>query len=124
MTALLPPALLAALIAFGGAAGVLVVAGGAVLPLGGIDLPTAYLLPPLVALALFQLVFGALARRWRGLSFWLVALPVSALIWGAGLWLLLDARITVPQALAGTAIGHLAALLAALAGMRGRRDGR
>ncbi|TGN50207.1 hypothetical protein E4L95_17615 [Paracoccus liaowanqingii] len=124
MTAPLPSGLLAALIALGGAAGVLVVAGGAVFPMGGTDLPAAYVLPPLVALALFQLVFGAMSGRWRGPGFWLAALPLTALIWGAGLWLLLDGRITAPQALAGTASALLAVLLVALVLMRRRGDGR
>lgn len=120
MTRPLPAGLLACLIALGGAAGVLLAVGGAVLPMGGTDLPTAYVLPPLVALALFQLIFGALSGHWRGPRFWMVALPVSASIWGAGLWLLLDGRITAPQALAGTALAHLAAVLVALTQMRRR----
>lgn len=121
MTRTLPAAMLAALVALSGAAGVLVVAGGALVPVGGTDLPLAYILPPLVALALFQLIFGALSGFWRGPGFWLVALPVSAVIWGVGLWLLLDARITAPQVLAGTALAHLAAVLLAVTRIGGRR---
>lgn len=111
----LPAWLLAALIALTGAAGVLAVAGGTTVPLGGTDLPLAYVLPPLVGLALFQLVFGTLAGRWRGLRYWLIALPLSAVIWGGALVLLLDGRLTVGQALAAAVAGHLAAGLVALA---------
>lgn len=116
----LPAYLLAALIALSGAAGVLVAVGGATFPLGGIDMPYVYVLPPLVALALFQLIFGSTTGRWRGLRFWALALPVSAAIWGAGLVLLLEAQTTAVQALIGVAAAHVAAgLIALLAGRHG-----
>ena len=115
MTPALPAWLLAALIALTGAAGVLVLAGGVTVPVGGTALPLAYALPPLVGLALFQLVFGLLARRWRGLGYWLVALPLSAAIWGGALALMLEGRLTATQALGLAVAGHLAAGLAALA---------
>lgn len=111
--AALPAYLLASVTGLAGMTAVLPVAGGATLPLGATDLPLAYVLPPLVGLALFQLVFGAVTGRWRGLRFWAVGLPVTAAIWGAGLVLMLGGHVTAIQALAGvSAAMMLAGLLA------------
>ena len=82
--------------------------------------PLAYLLPPIVGLALFQLVFGVCTGRWRGLWFWAAAIPLSAVMWGAALMALLGGHASWQAALGVAAVGHVAAGLAALSLTRGR----
>ncbi|MDM7459225.1 MAG: hypothetical protein P3W94_007730 [Paracoccus sp. (in: a-proteobacteria)] len=97
---------------------VLLMLGGETFPIGPQRLPMAYALTPVAGLAVFQLVFGMLTGRWRGGRYWLIALPVSALIWGTGLFLLLEGLVRPAPLLAGQFAAHTAA-----AGLAILRDG-
>ncbi|MDM7459028.1 MAG: hypothetical protein P3W94_006685 [Paracoccus sp. (in: a-proteobacteria)] len=97
---------------------VLLMLGGETFPIGPQRLPMAYALTPVAGLAVFQLVFGMLTGRWRGGRYWLVALPVSALIWGTGLVLLLEGLVRPAHLLAGQFVAHTA-----VAGLAIWRDG-
>ncbi len=55
-------------------------------------------LAPLAGLALFQLVFGLLTRRWRSLWFWLVAPIIVYIVLAGAMALLLRGMITMPEA--------------------------
>nr|WP_111298867.1 hypothetical protein [Paracoccus saliphilus] len=114
MTRSLPAFAAAALVALTGAAGFVLLAGGTTFSVGMARVPLVYVLTPLVALALFQLVFGLTTRRWRGSRFWMVALPLSALLWGGGLYLVLEAWLTPRTVLWAEAAVHLVAGLLAL----------
>lgn len=111
----LPAYLLAALLGVAGAAGTLSAVAARTVPMLGTAVPLAYLLPPLVGLALFQLAFGLTAGRWRGWRFWAAALPLSVAIWGGCLIALLQGAATWRQAAVAAALGHVLAGLAALA---------
>ena len=67
----LPAYLLSAGLGLAGAAGILSAVAAQTVPLLGTQVPLAYLLPPIVGLALFQLVFGTCTGRWRGWRFWM-----------------------------------------------------
>ena len=121
MIGLLPPLFLAALPALAAGAGVLLVLGGETFPVGLTRLPMAYLLTPLAVLAVFQIVFGALTGRWRGWRFWALALPVSAILWGAGLILFLDGRAAPVPLLLAEAAAHLLVATLALAALERMR---
>lgn len=114
MTRSLPAFAAASLVALLGAGGFVVLAGGTTFSVGMARVPLVYVLTPLVALALFQLVFGVMAGRWRGTRFWMVALPLSALLWCVGLYMVLEAWLTPRAALWAEAAAHLAAGLTAL----------
>lgn len=114
MTHSLPAFAAASLVALLGAAGFVLLAGGTTFSVGLAQIPLVYVLTPLVALALFQLVFGLSTRRWRGSRFWMAALPLSAVMWGVGLYLMLDGWLTPRAALWAEAVAHLAAGLVAL----------
>lgn len=116
----LPAYLLSAGLGLAGAAGILSAVAAQTVPLLGTQVPLAYLLPPIVGLALFQLVFGVCTGRWRGLRFWVAAIPLSAVIWGAALMALLGGHASWQAALGVAAVGHVAAGLAALSLTRGR----
>lgn len=116
----LPAYLLSAGLGLAGAAGILSAVAAQTVPLLGTQVPLAYLLPPIVGLALFQLVFGVGTGRWRGLRFWVAAIPLSAVIWGAALMALLGGHASWQAALGVAAVGHVAAGLAALSLTRGR----
>lgn len=116
----LPAYLLSAGLGLAGAAGILSAVAAQTVPLLGTQVPLAYLLPPIVGLALFQLVFGVCTGRWRGLRFWVAAIPLSAVIWGAALMALLGGHASWQAALGVAAFGHVAAGLAALSLTRGR----
>lgn len=96
---------------------VLLTLGGETFPVGPRRLPMAYALTPVAGLAVFQLLFGTLTGRWRGGRYWMIALPVSAVIWGAGLVLLLEGMVAPGPLLLGQFIAHVA--VAALAVTRG-----
>lgn len=114
MTRSLPAFAAASLVALMGAGGFVLLAGGTTFSVGLAQIPLVYVLTPLVALALFQLAFGLSAHRWRGSRFWMVALPLSALLWGGGLYLVLEGWLAPRAALWAEAGAHLAAGLAAL----------
>lgn len=116
----LPAYLLSAGLGLAGAAGILSAVAAQTVPLLGTQVPLAYLLPPIVGLALFQLVFGVFTGRWRGWRFWAAAIPLSAVIWGAALMALLGGHASWQAALGVAAVGHVAAGLAALSLTRGR----
>ena len=116
----LPAYLLSAGLGLAGAAGILSAVAAQTVPLLGTQVPLAYLLPPIVGLALFQLVFGVCTGRWRGWRFWAAAIPLSAVIWGAALMALLGGHASWQAALGVAAAGHVAAGLAALSLTRGR----
>lgn len=116
----LPAYLLSAGLGLAGAAGVLSAVAAQTVPLLGTQVPLAYLLPPIVGLALFQLVFGACTGRWLGWRFWAAAIPLSAVIWGAALMALLGGHASWQAALGVAAVGHVAAGLAALSLTQGR----
>ncbi len=59
--------------------------GGATFAVGPTRLPLVFVMPPVLGLALFQLVFGAMTGCWRGWRFWAVAGPFAAATWGLGL---------------------------------------
>lgn len=107
MISLLPPLILAALPALAAGAGAVLLLGGETFPAGPTRLPMVYVLTPLAVLAVFQIVFGALTGRWRGWRFWALALPVSAILWGAGLILFLDGRAAPLALLLAEAVAHL-----------------
>ena len=116
----LPAYLLSAGLGLAGAAGILSAVAAQTVPLLGTQVPLAYLLPPIVGLALFQLVFGTCTGRWRGWRFWAAAIPLSAVIWGAALMALLGGHASWQAALGVAAVGHVAAGLAALSLTQGR----
>ena len=116
----LPAFLLAACLGLAGAAGILSAVAAQTVPLLGTQVPLGYLLPPVVGLALFQLVFGTCTGRWRGWRFWVAALPLSAIIWGAGLVALLGGHVSWQAALGAAAAGHVLAGLTALSLARRR----
>ncbi|WP_405405760.1 hypothetical protein [Paracoccus sp. Ld10] len=119
MISTLPAFLLSAGLGLAGAAGIIGAVAARTVPLMGTQIPLAYLLPPVVGLAVFQLVFGTATGRWRGWRFWAASLPVSATIWGAGLIALLGGYASWQIALGGAAAGHvLAGLTAVFAGRR------
>jgi len=110
----LPAFLLSSLIALGGAAVFVLLAGGATFHVGLTRLPLIYVLTPLLGLALFQLAFGLTARRWRGSVFWLLALPISGTLWGTGLYLVLQDQLSPLTVAVAEAVTHVAAGLVAL----------
>ncbi|WP_410217538.1 hypothetical protein [Paracoccus sp. (in: a-proteobacteria)] len=110
----LPAFAVASLVALSGAAGFARLVGGATFAMGQTQVPVIYVAPPLIGLALFQLVFGLLCTRWRGLRFWLTALPMSTILWVGGLYLLLEGRIEGRVFLGAEVMVHLMAGLIAL----------
>jgi hypothetical protein len=84
----------------GTAVAVLLWLGQTALRLPGTTVPAAYAAAPLAGLAVFQIAFGLIARRWRGLLFWAAALPVKAAVTALALTSALTARVAAPVALA------------------------
>jgi uncharacterized membrane protein YfcA len=66
----------------------------------GTTVPAAYAAAPLVGLAVFQIVFGTLAGRWRGAAFWAAALPLTGAIVMVALAATLTAAVMPATALA------------------------
>ena len=115
MTRTLVPFALACLAALAGVWAFWVWVGGATFAVGPTRLPMAYALPPLLALALFQMVFAGLTGRWRGWRFWAVAGPVVAAAWSLGVVAMITGHLAPVVALAGVAVAVLAFGLWALA---------
>lgn len=101
MTRALPPFVLASLTALAGVWAFWTWVGGATFAAGPTRLPMAYALPPLLALALFQMVFAGLTGRWRGWRFWAVAGPVVAALWSLGVVAVITGQVPPALALAG-----------------------
>lgn len=74
--------------------------GGTTLRIPGTTVPAAYAAAPLAGLAVFQIAYGALARRWRGMTFWAAALPVTGAVTALALAAVLTAHLAPPVALA------------------------
>lgn len=87
--------------------GWLVVVGGATFAIGPTRLPLAYVLTPLLGLALFQLVFGLLTGRWRGWRFWAIVAPFSAAVWGLDVVSAISAQLSPLPALLAVLAAHL-----------------
>lgn len=101
MTRALPPFALGCLAALAGVWAFWVWVGGATFAVGPTRLPMVYALPPVLALALFQMVFARLTGRWRGWRFWAVAGPVVAALWSLGLVATITGQVPPALALAG-----------------------
>lgn len=99
---------LAAAAALAGTAGYVWLAaeGRLVAPLDHV--PIIYVAPPVLMLALFQIVFGAITGRWRGWRFWAVAVPFVALVWLLGLIAVLTANVHAGAALAAVLAAKVA----------------
>lgn len=115
MTRALPPFALACLAALAGVWAFWVWVGGATFAVGPTRLPMVYALPPVLALALFQMVFAGLTGRWRGWRFWAAAGPVVAALWSLGVVAVITGQAAPALALAGVAGAVLAFGLWALA---------
>lgn len=107
MTRALAPFALACLAAMAGVWAFWVWVGGATFPVGPTRLPMVYALPPVLALALFQMVFAGLTGRWRGWRFWAVAGPVVAALWTLGVVATNTGQLAPPGALAGVTLAAL-----------------
>lgn len=81
------------------------------LRLPGTTVPAVYALAPLTGLALFQILFGLLDRRWRGPGFWAVALPLTAVL------VALTLTLVLTRALPPAGAGGLAAVALYLFGL-------
>lgn len=115
MTRALAPFALACLAALAGVWAFWVWVGGATFAVGPTRLPMVYALPPVLALALFQMVFAGLTGRWRGWRFWAAAGPVVAALWSLGVVAVITGQTAPALALAGVAGAVLAFGLWALA---------
>jgi hypothetical protein len=115
MTRALPPFALACLATVAGVWAFWVWVGGATFAVGPTRLPMVYALPPVLALALFQMVFAGLTGRWRGWRFWAVAGPVVAAVWTLGVVATITGQLAPLPALAGVTLAALAFGLWALA---------
>ncbi|MFN3294591.1 MAG: hypothetical protein ACK414_14260 [Gemmobacter sp.] len=115
------PFLSATLAALAGVWAFWALVGGATFAVGPTRLPMVYALAPLLALALFQLVFSGLTGRWRGWRFWAAAGPVAASLWTLGVAAALTGYAAPAVALAGATAVTLAFGLFALAATGGRR---
>lgn len=80
--------------------------GGTTLRIPGTTVPAAYAAAPLAGLAVFQMVFGALAARWRGAAFWAAALPLTGAVVALALAATLTAAV-VPAAAVAAALATL-----------------
>jgi ABC-type multidrug transport system permease subunit len=117
----LPAFALASLAALAGGWAFMAGVGGQTFAVGLVRMPVIYLLTPLLALALFQIVFGALSGLWRGWRFWAAALPFAMTVWGFGLVLSLSANAPPATALALVVVVLLAFGIWALLQHEGRR---
>lgn len=109
------PFLSATLAALAGVWAFWTLVGGATFALGPTRLPMIYALAPLLALALFQLVFSSLTGRWRGWRFWAAAGPVVGAMWSLGLAATLAGHVAPVVALTGATAAAVAFGLFALA---------